>query len=298
MASSREQALIACRGYHGSMSQTESETGARVHASAHVDPEARLGDDVVIGPGCLIDGPVVIGEGTHLLANVHLQAPLTLGAGNTVYPFSCIGFAPQDRKFTPESELTGVSIGDQNVLREGVTINGATGGQQTSLGNFNYLMAHAHIGHDCVVGHHITFANGAALGGHVTVGDQVNLGGNAGVQQFCRVGRLSMIAGNEGITRDLPPFCMVHHTRRVSALNLVGMRRAGHQADLEPMKRAFDLLYRRGLKLTTAIQRIDEQLGDNPLCAELMRFLRQSERGITPYARSKALYDQGQSEEA
>jgi UDP-N-acetylglucosamine acyltransferase len=273
---------IAATSYHIAMTEPETST-ADVHSTAYVDPRAQLGAGVVVGPGCIIEGPVVVGAGTRLMAYVQLQAPLTLGLNNTVYPFACLGFNPQDRHFGPEDTGHGVAIGDDNVLRESVTINGGTEAA-TRLGSGNYLMAMSHLGHDCAVGDHNTFANGAMLAGHVHLADRVNLGGNAGVHQFCRVGRLAMIAGNEGISRDLPPFCLVRHSRRVCGLNLVGLRRAGLRDHIHPLKRAFTLLYKSGLTTPGALQRIETELADDPLCLELVHFIRASEHGITSYS--------------
>lgn len=268
--------------YDTVMSETEPANPAQVHSTAYVDPEAQLGEGVVVGPGCVIEGPVAVGAGTRLMGYVQLRAPLTLGVNNAVYPFACLGFNPQDRHYGPDDTGDGLAIGDENVIRESVTMNGGTEGP-TTIASRNYFMACSHVGHDCHVGNDVAFANGAMLAGHVRVGDGVNLGGNAGIQQFCRIGRLAMIAGNEGISRDLPPFCMVQHTRRVAGLNLVGLRRAGLRQHIDPLKRAFSLLYKRGLATPTALDRIEHEFGSDPCCRELARFVRESERGITAH---------------
>jgi UDP-N-acetylglucosamine acyltransferase len=127
------------------------------------------------------------------------------------------------------------------------------------------------------------------LAGFASVSDRVTLGGNAGVQQFCRIGRLAMVAGNEGVARDLPPFCMVHHLRHVSSLNLVGLRRAGYRDHIPNLKRAFELLYERGMATPNAAAHIETKLADDALCLELARFVRASERGIVPYISSREL---------
>jgi len=257
-----------------------------IHPTATIDDQARLAEDVVVGPQCVIEGPVTIGPGTKLIAQVYLKGPLTLGANNTIYPFATIGLEPQDWKADPNKPGKGTIIGDNNMIREGVSIHRASRDEHaTTVGNHNYLMAYSHIAHDCVVGSDCMFANSALLGGHCQVGDRVILGGNCGVQQFCRIGRMAMLGGCEGMTADLPPFCMIHHTKQVSALNLIGLRRAGLRAHIKPLREAFDLYYRRGIPGTKALSMIDDQI-DDPLVTEFVAFIRASERGVTGYGES------------
>lgn len=254
-----------------------------IHPSAIVDARAELADDVVIGPHCVIEGRVRIGAGTRLIARVFLQGPLVLGERNIIYPGACLGFPPQDRKFDPATEGAGVMIGKGNVLRECVTIHRATGLEPTRLGDENYLMVNAHLAHDVKVGNRCTLANNAALGGHVELHDGAILGGNAAVQQFCRIGRLAMLSGVTGITRDLPPFCICYKSRAVGSLNLVGLRRAGLRQHIQPLKEAFDILYRQRHSMPVAVRLIEQRLGDDPLCQELARFVRSSKRGIVAH---------------
>jgi UDP-N-acetylglucosamine acyltransferase len=255
----------------------------QVHPSAIVDDMVEMGHDVAIGPQCIVHGRVKIGAGTKLLHRVTLHGPLTLGKRNKIYPNACIGFAPQDRKFDPMMEGAGIEIGEDNILREGVTVHRATGQRPTIIGNRNYLMANSHVGHDCIVGDDVTLANGALLGGHAQVGDRAILGGNAAVHQFCRVGRLAMLTGGGVVTQDLPPFCVAYATKSVGSLNVVGLRRAELSKHTRPLQRAFDLAFRSQLARPTAIQRILAELGDDPLCVEMAEFLRTSKRGISPY---------------
>jgi UDP-N-acetylglucosamine acyltransferase len=258
----------------------------QIHLTATVDDQAQLADDVVIGPQCVIDGPVTIGLGTKLIAQVYLKGPLTIGANNTFYPMAAIGLEPQDWKADPDKPGLGTRIGDNNMIREGVSIHRASRDEHpTTLGNHNYLMAASHVAHDCVVGNDCMFANSALLGGHCEVGDGVIMAGNSGAQQFCRIGRLSMVGGAEGITADLPPFCMVHHTKQVSALNLIGLRRAGLRAHIKPLREAFNLYYRRGIPGGKALAMIDEQL-DDELVTEFTDFIKSSKRGVTGYGES------------
>ena len=272
------------------LNPTTTPTLPTIHPTAIVDPRATLADDVVVGPYCIIEGDVTLGPGCKLVAHACLKGPLTMGADNMVYPFACIGYDPQDRKFSPDTEGAGTVIGDRNILRESVTIHRATGDHPTSLGDDNYLMANAHVAHDCKIGHGCMFANSAVIAGHVEVQDNVILAGGAGVQQFCRVGRLSMLSGNEGITKDLPPFCIVHHTKRVGSLNVIGLRRNGYRDNIKPLQQAFDLIYKAGITTPAAADRIERELGDDPLCKELAQFLRSADRGITQYAGSDTMY--------
>ncbi len=261
-----------------------------IHPTAFVDPKADLADDVSVGPYCIIEGRVTIGPGCRLVSHACLKGPLTLGQDNAVYPFACIGFDPQDRKYGHDFEGVGTVIGDRNILRESVTVHRATGEHPTTLGHDNYLMANAHVAHDCKIGNECIFANSAVIAGHVQVADKVILAGGAGVQQFCRVGRLSMLSGNEGITKDLPPFCIVHHTKRVGSLNVIGLRRNGYRENIKPLQQAFDLLYKSGLTTPKAAEQIEHNLSDDPLCAELAQFLRTADRGVTQYAGADTMY--------
>lgn len=258
----------------------------QIHPTATVDEQAHLADDVVVGPQSVIEGPVSIGPGTKLIAQVYLRGPLIIGANNTFYPFAAIGLEPQDWKADPDKPGKGTIIGDGNMIREGVSIHRASRDDHaTIIGDRNYLMAASHVAHDCIVGNDCMFANSALLGGHCEVGDRVIFGGNSGAQQFCRIGRLSMLGGAEGITADLPPFCMVHHTKQVSALNLIGLRRAGLREHIKPLREAFNLYYRRGIPGGKALDMIDNEL-DDTLVTEFTTFIRKSKRGVTGYGES------------
>ncbi|MEX0886461.1 MAG: acyl-ACP--UDP-N-acetylglucosamine O-acyltransferase [Phycisphaeraceae bacterium] len=262
---------------------------ARIHATAIVEEEVELAPDVEVGPGCLLRGPIHIGAGTRLIGHVFLEGPLTLGGGNVLYPGACLGFAAQDRKFDPRVAGAGVVIGDHNVFREGSTVHRATGEHPTRLGDRNYLMVQAHVGHDSRVGDDCTLVNGAALAGHVELHDGVILSANASIHQFCRVGRLVMISGNRGMSRDVPPFCVCYTTRRVGGLNLVGLRRAGLRAHIRPLKHAFDLLYRKGHNRARAVELIERELTDDPLCMEFARFVREAPQGVTGFERPRVV---------
>lgn len=258
---------------------------AQIHATAIVSDRAELADDVVIGPWCIVEGSVIIGPGTRLLHRVSLRGPITIGADNHLYPNVCLGFAPQDAKFDHDHDGPGVAIGDGNLIREGVTIHRATSDQTpTTVGDENYIMANAHIGHDVQMGSNCMLANGALAGGHVEIADRAILGGGAAAHQFCRIGRLSMLSGLMGIVQDVPPFCTGYSTRTIGSLNLIGLRRAGYQPHIENLQLAFNLLFRAGLPNGRAIEMIAQECNGDALCREMAEFVRGTRRGIPPYA--------------
>ncbi len=259
---------------------------AQVHPTAIVDDQAELADDVQVGPHCVISGPVQLGPGCRLVHHVSLNGPLKIGSGNVFYPNVCIGYAAQHLKFDHDKPGAGVVIGDRNTFREGVTVHRAFADEPTRLGHGNYLMVNSHLGHDVQMGDNCMVANAVLIAGHVQIGDGVIIGGAAGIHQFCRIGRLSIISGLAGSNRDIPPFCMVYHLRRVSALNLIGLRRAGYRQNIDNLRTAFNLLYRNGHTNGVAVDLIRQQFPDDALCREFADFVASSERGITPYGDS------------
>lgn len=260
-----------------------------IHPTAAISPQAQLADDVVVGPHCTILGAVTIGPGTRLIGHAYLQGPLTLGRNNVVYPFACLGFAPQHRRFDPNSDGAGLVIGDDNTFRESVTIHRAfaPGGRPTTIGDRNYFMVASHVGHDSVIGNDCNFANSALIAGHVDVGNNITVGGNAGVHQFVRLGRLSMVGGASPCTQDLPPFCVMFHNGDIVSLNLIGLRRAGYRNHIPALKRAFNIFFLGGHANQNAIELIEREVGDDPLCREFTDFIRGTRRGIAPYGGSR-----------
>jgi UDP-N-acetylglucosamine acyltransferase len=252
----------------------------RIHPTAVISAEAELADDVVVGPYVIVEGAVRIGPGCILRPQVHLVGPLTLGSGNSVYTGAVLGERPQHLKFT--AEPTGVEIGDGNIFREHVTVHGGTTpGKPTRIGNHNFLMANAHVAHDCWVGDRCILANGALIAGHCTIQDGANLSGNCAVHQFVRIGRLTLLSGNSLTTKDIPSFVMQQGINTVVGLNLVGMRRAGFTSiQIEAVRRAFHLLYREGRPVSNALEAIEREVGQVDVVAELVAFIRGSKRGI------------------
>ena len=225
-----------------------------IHASAVIDPAARLGANVSVGAFSVIGAEVEIGDGTTIAPHVVIQGPTRLGRDNRVFPFASLGADPQDKKFHGErSELV---IGDRNTIREFVTINRGTadGGGATRIGDDNWIMAYVHIAHDCHVGSHTIFSNNATLAGHVEIGDHAILSGFAGVHQFCRVGAHAFIGMGCLVNGDVPPFLMMASDYgRPRGINAEGLKRRGFSAErIAAIKRAYKTLYMSGLSLEEA----------------------------------------------
>jgi len=257
-----------------------------IHKSSSIDLAAQIADDVVIGPYCNIEGAVTIGAGSRLIGQVWLRGPLTIGRENIFYPNVCIGFEPQHRKYVPGTGA-GVFIGDNNVLREGATIHGSTGDLPTRLGNNNFLMTNSHLGHDAAVADRCTLASGAMLGGHVIVEDEAFIGGLVGVHQFCRIGRLAILGGGTVSTRDVLPFCTVHYSKEIGSLNIIGLRRAGYRQHIPNLTRAIRILYESRHSISNALRLIEQELGSDPLCLELVTFARATKRGLSNYKKTE-----------
>jgi UDP-N-acetylglucosamine acyltransferase len=253
---------------------------ARIHPSAIIAPEADLADDVQVGPFVVIEGAVRVGPGCVLRTGVHLIGPLTMGSHNLVFSHAVLGEQPQHLKY--QGEPTRLEIGDHNIIREHVTIHrGTTASWVTRIGSHNFLMANSHIGHDSQVGDHCILANGALVAGHCTLENNVYLSGNSAVHQFVRVGRLALLSGLSGSTKDMPPFVIQHRINTVVGINVVGMRRAGiPTAHIDAVRGAFHILYREEHVLPQALLRIERELGHVPEVAEMVAFIRTSARGI------------------
>jgi UDP-N-acetylglucosamine acyltransferase len=218
-----------------------------IHPSASIAPGAQLGAGVEVGPFAVIEGDTVIGEGSRIAAHAVVKRYTHLGRRNRVYEHAVIGGDPQDVKFDPDC-VSHTEIGDDNILREGVTVHrGSRPGSVTRIGNGCFLMALAHVAHDCTVGNHVVMVNNSGLSGESAVGDRAFLGGAVGVHQFCRVGRNAMVGMNSKLVQDALPFCVTDgNPARARGLNLVGLRRAGFKAaDIAALKGAYRLLFRK-----------------------------------------------------
>jgi len=254
-----------------------------VHATAIVDPQARVAETAEIGPYCVVGAEVEIGARTRLMGHVFLEGPTWIGEDNVFFPYSTVGVASQDLKYHGERAET--HIGSRNKIREFVTIHRGTegGGLVTRIGDDNLLMAYVHVAHDCQVGSHIVLGHAATLGGHVTVGDWAVISASTGVHQFCRIGRHSIIGGYSVVTQDVMPFSSTVSEReiRVFGANRIGLERRGFATEsIESLQTALRLLTRAGLNTTQAIERIR---GEVPPCAEvdeLIDFIHSAKRGI------------------
>ena len=262
---------------------------AKIHPTAVVDLGARIGVDVEIGPFSVIGPHAVIGERTIVRSHVVIEGEVVIGSGNFIGHGAVIGAPPQDVSFSPERN-TGVEIGDDNIIREYCTIHrGSAEGTVTKIGNKNFLMAGAHIGHNCVIGNNVIIANNCLLAGHVRVDDGAFLGGGSTFHQFMHVGRLVMVQGSSAFGKDLPPFVIAAERNSVFGVNMVGLRRAGFSAkDREEIKMAFKLLYESGLNVGQALEKAATMKFGDAAC-ELFDFVAKAkQRGICPLKRGGA----------
>jgi UDP-N-acetylglucosamine acyltransferase len=261
-------------------------SSARVHRSAIVDLKAKVGAHVQIGPFSIIGPDVTIGEKTIVLSHVVIEGEVVIGRANFIGHGAIIGAPPQDVSFSVERK-TKVAIGNDNVIREYCTIHrGSPDGSATKIGDRNFLMAGAHIGHNCVVGNDVVVANNCLLGGYVHVDDGAFLGGGSTFHQFMHIGRLVMVQGSSAFGKDLPPFVIAAERNSVFGLNIVGMRRAGLSTkDRDEIKEAFKLVYLSGLNTSQALEKAETMTFGAP-AREFLDFVATSEkRGICPLKR-------------
>lgn len=254
---------------------------ATIHSTAIIHSGARLGADCEIGPYCVIGEHVVLGDGCRLHSHVVIDGHTTLGQGNEIYPFACIGCKTQDLKW--KGGITRTEIGDFNTLREYVTIHSATGdGEVTRVGSHNNLLAYVHIAHNVSLGSHIIMSNVATLAGHVLVEDYAVIGGLAAVHQFCRIGAMSIIGGVAKVSQDVPPYMLVDgNPASTRTINKVGMERHGVAEEAQAaLKQAYKILFREGLTIPNALARIEADLPPVPEIKHLVQFTRASERGL------------------
>jgi UDP-N-acetylglucosamine acyltransferase len=228
----------------------------KIHPTALVDPGARIGADVEIGPFSTIGPEVGIGDNTIVQSHVVIEGEVAIGTGNFIGHGAVIGGPPQDLSFSPERK-TRVEIGNENVIREYCTIHrGSPEGSATKLGDKNFLMTGAHLGHNCAIGDNVIIANSCLLGGHVRVDDGAFLGGGGVFHQHMRVGRLALTQGASGFSKDIPPFLIAAEINYVFGVNVIGLRRAGFSGrDRDEIKAAFKLLYMSGLNISQALEK-------------------------------------------
>ena len=253
-----------------------------IHETAIVDPGARLHESVEVGPWSLIGPHVEIGEGTKIESHVVIKGPTKIGARNHIYQFSTVGEATPDLKY--RDEPTELYIGDDNVIRENVTIHRGTVQDRslTSVGHRNLIMAYVHIGHDSLVGNDTILVNNTALAGHVEIGDWAILSGYTLVHQFCKIGAHSFSGMGTSIGKDVPAFVTVAGSpAEAKTINAEGLRRRGlESAEISELRRAFKILYRQGLTLDVALERLESMVAETPSIQILIDSLKQSQRGI------------------
>jgi UDP-N-acetylglucosamine acyltransferase len=271
--------------------------GARVkiHPTAVVHPKAHLHDDVEIGPYCVVGEHVAIGMGSRLLSHVIVDGWTEIGERNEVHPFASIGGPPQHLGY--KGEPTKVIVGQDNTIREYVTINRGTvqGGGLTSIGSKNVLMAYVHMAHDCHIGDHVIMANAASLAGHITIGDHAIIGGLTGIHQYVRVGDYAMVGACCGISQDVPPFMFAAggYRAHLYGLNSVGLQRHGFSNDrIALLKKAFDLIFRKGHRTAEAIRLAKKEFKGQADVAKILTFLGGTTRGISRVVNSDIELDQ------
>ena len=252
-----------------------------IHPTAVVHPKAEIAADVVIGPYAVIGADVRIGEGTWIGAHVVLEGRTTIGRGNRIFHGAVLGAVPQDLKY--RGETTAVRIGDHNTIREYATIHLAcVEGESTVVGNRTLIMAYAHVAHNCRIGSGVILANSVHLAGHVTVFDHAIIGGVVPVHQFVRIGSYAIIGGGFRVPKDIPPFVRAGgYPLRVIGLNTVGLERHGFDEERRlVLKRAYRILYRSGLNVSQAVDRLRAEFGADDDVRTLVDFIAASERGI------------------
>jgi UDP-N-acetylglucosamine acyltransferase len=248
-----------------------------IHPTAVIHPGAELHPTVQIGAYAVIGENVKVGPETTIGAHVVIEGPTEIGARNQIFPGAAIGLEPQDLKYN--GEMSWVKIGDDNRIREYVTINRATGaGETTLIGNNNLLMAYVHVAHNCVIEESVVIANAVSMAGHVQIESKAVIGGMVGIHQFVHIGCLSMIGGCSRIVQDVPPYMLVEgNPALVRSLNLVGLKRAGiTTAEMGQFKKAFRTLYRSKHTMNEALEHLD-LLPDNEHLQHLSRFLQLSQ---------------------
>lgn len=249
---------------------------------AIIDPTAKIAEDVEIGPWTMIGADVEIGAGSVIASHVVLKGPTKIGKNNKIYQFSTVGDDTPDMKY--KGEKTWLIIGDNNVIREGVTIHRGTVQDKgkTIIGDNNLLMAYVHIGHDSVVGNNCILVNNASLAGHVIVDDWAILSGYTLVHQFCKIGAHSFCGFGTGLSKDVPAFTTVMGTpAQVKGINSEGLKRRGFSAEsIMNIKRAYKVIYRQGNTVTEALEQLKVMEKETPEIAPLVDSVRLSERGI------------------
>jgi len=267
---------------------------AQIHTSAIVEDSAVIGADCTIGPFCHVGAQVKLGAGSVLKSHVAIAGNTSIGARARIYPFASIGHDPQDLKYAGED--TTLVVGDDCVIREGVTMNPGTAGDagETRVGDKCVFLAYSHVAHDCKVGNGVILSNSVMLAGHVKLGNHVIVGGGAGIHQFCRIGDNAFIGGLAGVENDVIPFGMALGNRAyLGGLNLVGMKRAGiPRESIHKARNAFKQIFQGGTPVAEAVGQVENEMGNDPLVSKIITFIKEgADRSLCVPASAKR--DQG-----
>lgn len=254
-----------------------------IHSTAIIDPNAELDANVEVGPYSIIRQNVSVGSGTVIGSHVSIEPYVTIGQDCHIFQHAAIGTAPQSLKF--KGEKTDVKIGRGTIIREFVTVHRGTefGGGLTEVGEENFLMAYTHIAHDCITGKKVIFANNATLAGHIVVGDNATIGGLVAIHQFVRIGDYAYVGGKSAVVKDIPPYVIASGDRaKLHGLNSVGLKRHGFsQETLSSLKKAYRIIFRIGITLNEAIERVRAEVEQIREVVNLIDFIKSSRRGIT-----------------
>jgi len=250
-----------------------------IHKSSEINKDSKIGKNVKIGPFCYVGPEVELDDDVELISNVHIEGNTKIGKGTKIFPFSSIGTQPQDLKFN--NEKNSLVIGENNLIREYVTINPGTagGGSVTTIGNNCLFMISSHIAHDCKIGNSVIIANNVPLGGHVTIEDSVVIGGNSAVQQFTRIGRLAMIGGMTGVLKDVIPFGLsIGNRNYLQGLNLIGLRRKKYDNQkIMGLDKAYKKIF-ESKNLHENLNKINGEYKDNELVKEVIKFIEKDKK--------------------
>ena len=250
-----------------------------IHNSSIIDKKAKISNKVKIGPFCYVGPNVELAENVELISNVHIEGNTFVGANTRIFPFACIGTQPQDLKY--KGEQNNLRIGENNLIREYVTINPGTqgGGSKTVIGNNCLFMISSHIAHDCIIGNNVIIANNVPLGGHVTIEDSVVIGGNSAVQQFTRIGRLAMIGGMTGVLKDVIPFGLSFGNRNyLKGINLIGLRRKKYDnKKIMELDQAYKKIFSSN-NLQENLSKINGEYKGNELVEEVTKFIEKDKK--------------------
>ena len=250
-----------------------------IHDTAIIDSNAKIGNNVEIGPYCVIGSGVHLGNNNKLYSHVNISGNTKIGEGNVFYPFCSIGNNPQDLKYN--GEKTELIIGNNNKIREYVTIHPGTvgGGGKTIIGNSCLFMISSHIAHDCIIGNNVILANNVPIGGHAEIGDHVVIGGNSAVQQFTRIGKMAMIGGMTGVLNDVIPYGLsIGNRNHLQGLNLIGLRRKNiSNKDILELSEAYKEIFKTD-KLSENLSKLNGSFQNNELVKDVVNFINKDKK--------------------